>query len=68
MNVREPALRRDNELHTPGNQERIRRIFSRSAAYPVTTDRKVRGQEHGGKAGGREKALKLQTRKTCMMW
>ena len=32
MNVRDPALRRDNELHTPGNQERIRRISSRSAA------------------------------------
>jgi hypothetical protein len=30
--VLEPALRRDNELHTPGNQERIRRISSRSVA------------------------------------
>ena len=32
---------------------------SRALLGALTTDRKVRGQEHGGKAGGREKALKL---------
>jgi hypothetical protein len=43
-------------------------ISYRSSALLVTTGRKVKGQQHGGKAGGREKALKLRTCKTCVMW
>ncbi len=30
--------------------------------------RKDRGQEHGGKAEGEEKAQKSQIRKTCVAW
>ena len=34
----------------------------------LTGAKRQKGREHGGKAGGAEKAQTAQTRKTCMAW
>ena len=34
----------------------------------LTGAERQKGREHGGKAGGAEKAQTAQTRKTCMAW
>ena len=34
----------------------------------LTGAERQKGQEHGGKAGGAEKAQTAQTRKTCVAW
>jgi len=44
----------------------IEGTFQRLAALPKVE--RQRGTEHGGKAGGAEKAQKAWSRKTCMVW